>query len=197
MPSATEDFAGGAAALSGPWSQQRTADTVNKNGSGVGVGSINAKDLFAFWKANAFGRDQYAQLTIAGGLTINSNWAYCTVRASGTTDATFNNYTFFTDGTTGTGHTGIATWINGVQVEILALATTFTTGDVMRIEARGTLVSAYKNGVLLGSVVNSNAALAGGAPGCGVFGNAVTIDNWEGGDWAVSQPPMTQQQRRG
>lgn len=180
---ASEDFTGAAAALSGSWSQQRTiaTGTVNKNGSGVGVASVNLVDVFAFWNADPFSNDQSSQLTIAGGLS-STMWAYATVRASGTTDATFNNYTFFTNGLTGTGNTAIARWVNGVQTEILALATTFTTGDVMRIQAVGSRISAYKNGVLLGTVTDAN--LPTGAPGCGMFGNTVTIDNWSGGNLA-------------
>lgn len=183
---ATEDFAGGAAALaSPPWTQQRTAGTVNKNGSGVGIGSVGAKDLFAFWNADTFSPDQYAEMRIAGGLSSGAQYAQLLVRASGTGDANYNNYVFTTDGGSGSTHTEVNRNVNGVQTIMANFTTTFTTGDRMRIEARGNRLYCFKNGVLLAPSTGGTSVVdnthSSGSPGVGMFGTSVTIDDFVGG----------------
>jgi uncharacterized protein YjdB len=182
----TEAFTGTPGALSGSWTQQRTSGTINRNGSGSGVGSVNAKDLFAFWSANAFDNDQYSQVRIAGGLSNGSQYVTITARASGRGDAAYNAYLCYTDGLAGAGHTEVAKNINGTQITLRSFATTFATGDVIKIGVVGTSVTCYKNGVAIGSV--TDAALPGGSPGVGVYGNTVTIDDWEGGSSATVTP---------
>ena len=71
---ATENFTGVAAALSGSWTQQLT-DTVNKNGSGVGVGSASSGEPAAFWNADVFSADQYSQFKVISGLASGSSYA--------------------------------------------------------------------------------------------------------------------------
>ena len=183
----TEAFTGATGALSGSWTQQRTSGTINRNGSGLGVGSLNAKDLFAFWSANAFNNDQYSQARIAGGLSSGSQYVTIIARASGKGDAAYKGYLCYTDGIAGAGHTEVAKNINGTQITLRNFATTFATGDVIKIGVVGTTVTCYKNGVALGSV--TDAALPGGSPGVGVYGNTVTIDDWEGGSSASTVTP--------
>ena len=184
---ATETFTGSAAALSGPWTQQRSAGTVNKNGAGAGIGSVNAKDLHAFWNAATFNNDQYSQLRIAGGLTSYTQYAIVLVRASGAGDAADNNYAFATDGSSGAGHTDLSKNINGTQTILRNFATTFVAGDVMKIDVVGTLITCYKNGVSIGTY--TDASLASGSPGVGMYGSTVTIDDWEGNSLGVVSPP--------
>jgi uncharacterized protein YjdB len=184
----TEAFAGVAGALSGSWTQQRTSGTINRNGAGLGVGSVNAKDLFAYWSANSFGADQYSQARIAGGLSSGSQYVQIIARASGKGDATYSNYLFYTDGASGSGHTEVAKNINGVQTTLKSFATTFASGDVIKIGVAGTTITCYKNGVALGTV--SDASLTGGAPGIGVYGSTITVDDWEGGSAAAAPAPV-------
>jgi uncharacterized protein YjdB len=183
----TESFTGTAAPLSGSWSQQRTSGTINKNGLGRGVGSANAKDLFAFWSANTFSNDQYSQATITGGLSGGSQYVQIIVRATGTGDGRYSNYLFYTDGASGGGHTEVAKNINGAQTTFRSFAVTFATGDIIKISAVGTTITCYKNGVAIGSVTDSS--LPGGSPGIGVYGSTVTVDNWEGGTLVAASPP--------
>ena len=183
----TESFTGSLAALSGSWTQQRTAGTVNRNGAGVGVGSVNAKDLHAFWNAATFNSDQYSQFRIAGGLTSYTQYAIVLVRASGVGDAADNNYAFATDGSSGLGHTDLSKNIKGVQTIFRNFATTFAAGDVMKIDIVGTLITCYKNGVALGTY--TDASLSSGSPGIGMYGSTVTIDDWEGNSLGAVIPP--------
>jgi uncharacterized protein YjdB len=152
------------------------------------MGSVNSKDLFAFWGANTFDNDQYSQVRIAGGLSSTTQYVQIIVRASGTGDGVYNNYLFYTDGVAGAGHTEVAKNIKGTQITLRSFATTFATGDVIKIGVVGTTVTCYKNGVALGSITDSS--LPGGSPGVGVYGNAVRIDDWAGGTTAVAPAPV-------
>ncbi len=184
----TESFTGAPAALSVPWTQQRTSGTVNKNGAGVGIGSVDALDLFAYWSANTFSNDQYSQVRIAGGLSNNTQFVELIVRASGNTDRTYNGYAFYSDGLADPWHTALDRITNGTWTALKTFSTTFAPGDVMKISAIGTTITCYKNGVAIGSV--TDAALASGAPGVGVYGNRVTLDDWQGGPVLVAAAPV-------
>ncbi|HMG69747.1 MAG TPA: Ig-like domain-containing protein, partial [Gemmatimonadaceae bacterium] len=183
----TEAFTGATGALAGSWAQQRTSGTINRNGSGLGLGSVNAKDLFAFWIANAFNNDQYSQARIAGGLSSGSQYVTIVARASGKGDGVYNGYLCYTDGAAGAGHTEVAKNINGSQTTLRSFATTFAAGDVIKIAVVGTTVTCYKNGVALGSV--TDASLPGGSAGVGVYGSTVTVDDWEGGSFGTAVTP--------
>ncbi len=182
----TESFTGTAAPLSATWSQQRTSGAINKNGAGRGVGSVNAKDIFAFWSANTFSNDQYSQARITGGLSSGSQFIQIIVRATLTGDGRYNNYLFYTDGVAGASHTEVAKNINGNQITFKSFPVAFAAGDIIKISAVGTTITCYKNGVAIGSITDSS--LPGGAPGVGVYGSTVTVDDWEGGTLVAAAP---------
>jgi uncharacterized protein YjdB len=182
----TESFTGTAGPLSGTWSQQRTSASINKNGAGRGVGSVNANDIFAFWSGNTFSNDQYSQARIAGGLASGSQFVQIIVRATGTGDGRYNNYLFYTDGLAGANHTEVAKNINGNQITFKSFPVTFAAGDIIKISAVGTTITCYKNGVSIGSITDTS--LPGGAPGVGVYGSTVTVDDWEGGTLVPAAP---------
>src|SRR5437868_6579780 len=71
----SESFTGTAGPLSGSWTQQAQPGTLDKNGSGLGKGSVNGKDLFVVWNAITFGNDQYSQVRIAGVLMRSLQYA--------------------------------------------------------------------------------------------------------------------------
>ena len=186
----TESFTGASGALANPpWRQQRTVGAVGRNGSGLGIGSVNSKDLHTFWNAVAFTNDQYSQVRIAGGLAPSTQYAIVLVRASGVGDAADNNYAFATDGASGLGHTDLSKNINGTQTILRNFATTFAAGDVMKMAVVGSLITCYKNGVSIGTY--SDASLASGSPGVGMYGSTVTIDDWEGGSIGAQVPVAT------
>jgi uncharacterized protein YjdB len=186
--SVTEAFSGAAGALTGTWMQQRTQGTVNRNGSGVGIGTVNGLDLFAYWSGNTFNADQYSQARIAGGLVNNAQLVEVVVRASGTGDTNYNNYSFYTDGVGGNWHTEVDKVINGTWISLKSFAVSFATGDIIKISVVGTTITCYKNGVSLGTV--TDASLSSGSPGVGVYGNTVTVDDWEGGSLVTAPPAV-------
>jgi hypothetical protein len=180
---ATEDFTGAAAALSGSWTQQNGATTVNKNGSGAGVCSGGAQS-FAFWNADTFNAAQYAQLKIVS-VTTDTQYDDVGVRMSGT-GGSYNAYVVYTDGASGTLHTAIAKEVAGSETELLALTVTLAANDILRIEVNGTTISAYKNGVLIAST--TDATFSSGSAGLGLFNTTASVDNWEGGNLVSGTP---------
>jgi uncharacterized protein YjdB len=184
----TEAFTGASGTLpTPPWTQQRSTATVRRTGSGTAIGSSSPNDIHAFWNASTFSSDQYSQIRIAGGLGRWAQYAIVTVRASGSGDAADNNYAFATDGSSGATHTDLSKNINGKQTILRNFETTFAAGDVMKIDIVGTLITCYKNGVVLGTFTDGT--LSSGSPGVGMFGSSVTIDDWEGGSYVAAAPP--------
>src|SRR5256885_11212536 len=69
----------------------------------------------------------------------------------------------------------------------LLVAGTVATGDRVRLEAQGTTLRGYRNGVLLGSVQDTQ--IATGAAGLGQDGASGAMDDWTGGGFAPAPPP--------
>src|SRR4051812_16226365 len=184
----SESFTGTSGPLGSPWTQQDPPATINRNGSGVGKGSTNGTDIFVIWTGNTFGNDQYSQVRIAGGLANYSQAVQLSVRSTGTSEATYKGYAFFTDGLSGTGHSEVDKVVNGQWTTLRAFAQSFTTGDVVKLEAVGTAITVYKNGVSLGSV--SDATFSSGSRGVGVHASAVLSADWQGGSTMVGPVPV-------
>lgn len=184
---ATEAFTGGAGPVGANWTQQRTTRTVNRDGAGLGTQDAgdNAADVTAFWSADPFASDHYSQVTLVAlgtGGTGNSN--NVVVRASASGDASWNAYDWYTDGLSGAGNTELAKVISGGSTVLRNYVTTFAANDVIKVSVQGTTIEAFKNGVSLGTQVDS-AIPSGGAPGIGSFSsttstNKPTFDNWQG-----------------
>lgn len=181
---ATEAFGAAAANLPNPpWTQQRTTRRVNTDGSGHGLQDADdaAGDVLAFWNADTFGADQYSQIQInslvvgGGGCSANAS-----VRASGSGDAAWNAYDWYTNLVSGAGNTELAKVVSGTATVLRNYATTFVATDTVRLQVVGQVLTAFKNGISIGT--QSDAALSSGAAGCGTFRNGatVTIDNWQG-----------------
>jgi hypothetical protein len=196
---ATEAFAGAAGALGASWTQQSQFANVNVNGSGLGTPSAmaNGVDTLAFWNADAFGADQYAQIAVKG-FNAGSSYVGVGVRQKDVTDTAMDGYTFSTDGTTGAGHTEIAKYVNGTRTALKAVATTFAVNDVIRVEVSGTTITAKKGTTTLDSTID--ASLATGSAGIDLywdFSTAPTADDWEGGNLGSVAVTMVPRQSRG
>ncbi len=185
-----EPFSGAAGVLATPpWTQEAlSATTLNYDGAGSGKASAadGVKTVYAYDNLNVYSPDQYAQHIIIFGLASGSNHADLIVRASGA-GVTVKHYEFYTDGASGAGHTDLRIRWNGVATLLRSFATTFVSGDGMRIEIAGKIITCYKDGAALGTYDTSGDAnqIATGAAGCGVFNSAtnqVLIDTWQGGN---------------
>lgn len=178
---ATEDFTGTAGNLSASWTQQRTTRRLQRNGSGVGIqDATDASDVNAFWNADTFANDQYSQLV----LVDRGDGAFgVTVRAANTGDSAWDAYEFYTDTISGGGHTELAVIVNGASTVLRSYATTVAAGNTIKLDVVGTTLTAYKNGVSLGT--QSDSTYSSGSAGINSWsGNTTrpTFDNWEGGN---------------
>jgi hypothetical protein len=192
----TEDFAGGAAALAGVWTQCGPGGTatINRNGAGLGTQSATdaANDRFVRWNGPTPSADHYAEKTIRG--VVGGAVAFCELGCRMAGDAgTFAGYVVYTDGANGVGHTEIARWNAGAPA-ILANyspAAAFAAGDRIRIEIHGNQIYVLKNGVVLvpstGGTFVTDSTLTSGAFGFGSFWGSgatpPTFDDFEGGDF--------------
>lgn len=182
---ASDDFAGGAAALSGSWTQQRTV-TLNRDGSGAAVSSSGSDEGFVRWNADTFYNAQYSKAIIASGLGSGTGYAQVTVRNSTDTgDSAWDGYILYTDGVNGAGHTELSKATNGTQAVLrnYSPAAAFTAGDMMELHAIGGVLYAFKNGVSIGT--HSDATYSTGYAGCGAFGTA-KLASWEGGNSGIT-----------
>lgn len=190
-----DSFTGGAGVLGNPPYTQAnigsSGKTVNLDGAGSAKASaVDASlDIAAYDNSNTYNNDQYAFATISGGLASGTNYAEIFVRCTGT-GATFKGYQFLTDGASGAGHTELWLYSGGTGTLLRNFATTFTTGDVMKIDVVGTTITCYKNGASLGT--QSNAVATTGAPGIGMFNgsaNNLLLDTFEAGSVGVTILP--------
>jgi hypothetical protein len=157
----------------------------------VGVDVENSHN-YAFWSADSFSEDQYSQITI----TKMGSFSGVIVRADGVLDRFYlgllvgpNDYRIY------------SRWDGGYNLLATGTTETWQVGDVLRLGAVGSAnpvtVSLYHNGNAVLSWTSSSQAEVknGGSPGIGIYspsGQALTLDNWEGGNLPPdTQPPST------
>lgn len=178
-----EDFTAAAGVLDGTWTQQRTSGTINYNGLGAAGTNTLDVDGFAFDNSNVYPDNQYGKLTIGTGALSAGDRVGVLTRASLTGDANYRNYCFYTDGSSGAGHTGFGIIVADVLTELRSFATTFSPADVMELRSTGALHECFKTGVSLGTF--TDATLTSGSPGLeiqdGTGGSTTTVSDWEGG----------------
>jgi hypothetical protein len=136
----------------------------------------------------------------SGGAFANDQYAFCTyladacgpiVRASGT------NNCYFLDCNDSGGSTSYL-WkrIAGSLTLLQNLSTTFTNGDIARIEITGNTIKAFKNGVQIGTDQASGGELTTGSAGVMCLAATASLDNWEGGDLGGGPAFVVQPNRR-
>ena len=125
---------------------------------------------FAYYNAQTFSADQFSQATLSASPT-GYNGVGVRVAVGD------NGYWF--DCTTGTAL--LIKRVTGAQSNLVSAGfTTCATNDVMRIEAVGTQITAYKNGVQVATA--SDSSLTSGTPGIEVYFNAGAFQNFVGGN---------------
>lgn len=135
----------------------------------------------AFWNANAFNADQYSEITIAG----TAGAIAPTVRCS--TAGGENGYEAYFSGTFGSAGTMFfQRSVAGAVTNVSNVAATISVGDVVRIQAVGTTITIYKNGVIILTAQDTN--LTSGSPGIFTQSNPITnaqASLWAGGNAAL------------
>ena len=145
---------------------------------------------YAFWSADSFSEDQYSQITI----TKMGSWSGVIVRADGILDRFYlgllvgpNDYRIY------------RRWDGDYYLLATGTTETWQVGDVLTLGVIGSAnpvtVTLYHNGNAVLSWTSSSQAEVknGGSPGIGIYspsGEALTLDNWEGGNLGPdTQPP--------
>lgn len=137
------------------------------------VRAVGTGDALAWRTDISPGQDQYAECKQTGG-TDGGPAVRCTAGGNG----------YYLGGTSGANAvwkvTGASSW---TQIGS-ALNFTFTTSDVIQLEATGsttTTLKVYKNGSLQGTVTDSSSPLTSGSIGFYSVGSTV-LDDWAGGN---------------
>ena len=130
--------------------------------------------------STTFSNDQSSQVTIAR--LDRSDSIGVTVRSSGSlTAGTFSGYLLTADGST---FSTLDKIVSGVGSQILNLSTVaWSAGDVLKLAVAGRTLTAYKNGVVIGTITDPD--VASGQPGACIFesstdGNGTSLDSWVG-----------------
>ena len=145
---------------------------------------------YAFWSANSFSEDQYSQIMI----TKMGSWSGVIVRADGILDRFYlgllvgpNDYRIY------------RRWDGDYYLVATGTTETWQVGDVLTLGVTGsanpvTVTLSHNGNTVLSWTSSSEAEVkTGGSPGIGIYspsGEALTLDNWEGGNLGPdTQPP--------
>jgi hypothetical protein len=182
---ATDDFERTSIGPAWAWQPVRTAAPVIRDGQ---LGTADPNLLILWWTADAFGADQFSEVVVARDLdssNLRGVQAFVRRQSSGTPW----RYGFHYNTGERYGPPGFEIKYDGGSPGVV-LATTpgrqFRAGDVIRLEARGTRLTAFLNGSPVLSVEHS--ALRGGAPGMVLNPENTApallraVDAWTGGD---------------
>jgi hypothetical protein len=136
-------------------------------------------DCHAFWNADSFPNDQYAQAAITVTGTTSQTGPGVVVRASGF-EGTRNFYAVHVDHAS-SNNVEISKRVAGTFTHLAYFTTTWVDGDVVKLTAVGTTIAVYQNGSLLGST--TDASVSSGSAGISYSSTATAgiIDDWEGG----------------
>jgi hypothetical protein len=175
---ATDTFDGTAAGLSASWT---VIDGGWERVTGAALGTGEAQGNLALWNADTFANDQYAQVKVS---TLGGWIAGPAVRL-----ASLRGYII----TVEAAQSQIKIQRINSDESYTSLQTigslTITSGDLWRLEAEGTTLRAYQNGVQRGTN-QTDATYSSGAAGMFTYGaGAVALDDWEGGNLAGGDPP--------
>lgn len=163
--------------LASPWANWTSAGALLSGNKATAAAAVTAASLY---NSGTWSNDQEAS-GVVGNLGSTLRYACVGVRAG--TSSGGSGYVCFTDGDSGSGHTGIEKITNGTEIELKGVAATFTAGDTIGIRAVGTTISMWKNGTQIDSTTDST--YSSGNPGVWFYSQA-TIDDWQAADVGTS-----------
>lgn len=172
---ATDNFPGiASAALSASWTT--FAGSFEQGGSGDARSSFGGGAVSkAYWNADTFPDDQYAQATVT--ITNSSAVAAVMVRASNTGGGQY--YACIAFGI-GDGIYMVKNVSGGGETTITNFGTTFTNGDLLKMDAIGSTLRCFKNGAQLGTD-QTDSAIASGSAGMMSYLAQGTLGAFEAG----------------
>jgi hypothetical protein len=176
MASASDDFnRANESPMGGNWtSPNGAAADLNTNAILGQAGSRSDE----YWNPTTFNNDQYSQVKV-GTVSAGAKFNYAVVRVSSA--EADKGYYLTTDGAELFMQRGDG---GGTFTEIADYGQTVAANDVIKIGVAGTTLYPFKNGTPVGST--PDATYASGRTGFAVFDTA-TLDDWEGGDFALDR----------
>lgn len=163
--------------LAGSWSTG-SGETAMKIVSNSATFTAAGSDASSYWNLETWSADQYSQakLTVTG--TTLDTGPGLVVRRS-TSALTWYRVTVSKNAT------NVALWkaVAGTYTNIWQRTATFTDGDTVRLEVKGTTLRVFINGVQVGADA-TDTAISTGKPGIAYSSSstAATVDDWEAGD---------------
>jgi len=170
--------------LGANWTEMRSGATFDLVTNSARPGNLGF-DCHAFWNADSFPDDQYAQAAITVTGTTSQTGPGVVVRASGL-DGTRNFYAVHVDHAA-SNNVEISKRVAGTFTHLAYFTTTWVDGDVVKLSAVGTTIAVYQNGSLLGSTTDASVSSGSAGVTYSSTATAAIIDNWEGG--SVSSGP--------
>jgi hypothetical protein len=130
-----------------------------------------------FWAADQFPGDQYSQATVSGAINPISKATSVWVRVQPTS---FSGYMLQTNSNEGNDW-AIMKIVNGTFTELGHSGVNSNSGDISRLEVRGTKLTAFVNGTQVLQL--SDSTFGSGSPGIGMFGSSQQdfLTSWSGG----------------
>jgi hypothetical protein len=167
---ATDTFTGtnGAAINTSNWTTLLGGFSINSNRAKGQAGA----DSLAFWDADTFADDQYAEVEYTND---SGYWGGPVVRAAAT-----RGYWARTENSTTITLYRIDSAVSFNLLQTMG-SLTIANGDVIRIEAEGSTIRVYQNGVQVGTD-QSDATYSSGSGGIATYTDGAWLDNFEAGN---------------
>jgi hypothetical protein len=156
-------------------------------GSGLSISGnevVAASSGVHYWNANTFGADQYSEIRLTGAV---GSWSGVIVRGNP------RPAPFYLARVNAAG-VDLYSSLNGIFTQLRHDATSWASGDVLRLEVRTAPqntahLTVYQNGTELFSYDDAASFIAGGQPGIGLRAgvSGMSLDDWEGGELAEGQ----------
>lgn len=161
--------------LGSNWTTVTGASAPAISGNQVTAGTPNTANA-AYWSANAFTNDQYAQAQFTTPEVSGQYGPGVAVRLSASGHGYFLWY--------GNADNTVTIFRMDAPGTLVTLkqsgALTISTSDTWRLEADGGYLSAYQNGNLVLQAIDDH--YTSGSPGVWLYNSTNDLDNWSGGD---------------
>jgi len=188
----TDDFNRADGALGSNWTRQMGSGGDLLIATNQVKASVSDQHCLAFWNADSFGDNQYAEVKITNQIDA---WTGVILRADNVNDRCYLGFLFrgVTSGSHGGSFDGPMIHVrwDGVYTELAAVTdATWALGDVLGLKVTGSAhpitLTLYKNGVSVLTWTSPDATFVrkGGAPGIGIYapaGKNLRLDDWKGG----------------
>ena len=185
---ATDDFNRADAALTTPWVKPTWSATASVSGNGL----VASGDAGYYYSGSVSGANQYAQLTVPLGAGSRGGPAVRLLAVGGASLYMCDNFSNVTTGE-------CAKFVGGLANYTLIGLTGTTRANPIRIEAEGSTIRIYYNGVQVANSPWTDTSVPDANDGAGFwyYDGTNAADNWSGGDLAPATadkymiaPPM-------